>query len=317
MIWSSRLPFMMCIVLVAAMMTTLTGCPEPDGPAPIGDDPIKVVVTTSIIADTVKHIGTDRVNVIALMGPDTDPHTYIPSPTDATSLSQAQIVFHNGLHLEGKMTDRFEKSTGGPMIVAVSKMIPEDKLRIVDGNHDPHIWFDVNLWKLCAVQIRDSMIELDPTHEQHYRSNCDAYLQELTELDGTIRKEIQTIPEQNRVLITSHDAFGYFGQAYGVEVHGLQGISTAAAAGTRDVDDLVQFLDQRRIPAVFCETSVLPKGLKKVIETVESEYNTKITLVDGKDALYSDALGGPGSNAETYTDMVMHNVQSLVKHLKP
>lgn len=304
------------VCLLIGSATLIVGCPEPNGPGPVGTGPVQVVATTSIIADAVKRIGTDRVNVIALMGPDVDPHTYIPNSTDATSLSQAHIVFHNGLHLEGKMADRFEKSDGGTIIVAVSKSIPENKLRIVDGNHDPHIWFDVNLWKTCIEQIRDSMIELDPAFEQHYQTNCETYLAELTELDATIQSQIETIPKERRVLITSHDAFGYFGQAYGIEVHGLQGISTAAAAGTRDVEELVKFLDDRRIPAVFCETSVLPKGLKKVIETVESNNKTKIALIDGQGALYSDALGGPGSNAETYIDMVMHNVRSLVKNLK-
>ena len=312
-----RLLSIVSVISLAILIVTIIGCPEPDGPGPIGEEPINVVATTSIIADAVKRIGTDRVNVTPLMGPDVDPHTYIPNSSDAILLSQAHIIFHNGLHLEGKMTERFEKSENGTTTVAVSKSIPRDKLRDVEENYDPHIWFDVNLWKMCVVQIRDSMIELDPDHAEHYNANCEAYLKELAELDHTIHEHIDAIPKERRILVTSHDAFGYFGQAYGIEVRGLQGVSTAAAAGVRDVQDLVEYLGKNSVPAVFCETSVLPKGLKKALETAETQYNIKITLVDGKGALYSDALGGPGTHAETYIDMVMHNVNSLVTHLKP
>jgi manganese/zinc/iron transport system substrate-binding protein len=300
----------------------LLGCAN-TGPEPIGEGPVQVVATTSIIADTVREVGGSRVQVTALMGPGTDPHTYLPSPSDARLLASAHIVFFNGLHLEGKMTQLLEENRGGGgRAVAVSAGIPADRLRPAeDGDqgqaHDPHVWFDVRLWIHCVETIRCELAALDPAHADAYRANATRYIGELEALDREVREKAARVPEKRRVLVTSHDAFGYFARAYGFEVRGLQGVSTAAAAGTRDVEELANFLGQRQIPAVFCETSVRSKGLEKVLDTVRSRYGREVRLVGGANALYSDALGEPGTPGATYIGMVRHNIDSIVRALGP
>jgi manganese/zinc/iron transport system substrate-binding protein len=167
----------------------------------------------------------------------------------------------------------------------------------------------------CIEVIRDELATLDPSRAGEFRTNADRYLAKLDALDREVKDKASTIPSTRRVLVTSHDAFGYFAQAYGFEVRGLQGVSTAAAAGTRDVEELANFLGQRQIPAVFCETSVRPKGLEKVLDTVREKYRREVRLVGGEDALYSDALGEPGTPGETYIGMVRHNIDVIVKAL--
>jgi manganese/zinc/iron transport system substrate-binding protein len=254
------------------------------------------------------------------MPPGTDPHTHLPSPADAEALASADLVLFNGLHLEGKMTDLLEHDTSGRRAAAVAGRIDPAKLRPADGGelaHDPHVWFDVRLWMECVAVVRDELAALDPAHAAEFKANADAYLAELAALDGEVRASIGKLPPGRRVLVTSHDAFGYFGRAYGVEVRGLQGVSTAAAAGTRDVEELAKYLGERSVPAVFTESSVAPKGLQKVLDTVKERYGRSVRLVGDADALYSDSLGPPGSPGETYVGMVRHNVGVMVKALAP
>jgi manganese/zinc/iron transport system substrate-binding protein len=299
-------------------MAALMGCAG-GGPGVIGSGPVRVVVTTSIIADTVRQVGGPHVRVTALMGPGTDPHTYLPSPSDADALASAHIVFFNGLHLEGKMTQLLEENqAGAARAVAVSRSIDPALLRHVEGTelvHDPHVWFDVRLWMKCVEVVRDELSATDPARSDDYHANAERYLKELEALDREVREKAARLPEKRRVLVTSHDAFGYFGRAYGFEVHGLQGVSTASATGTRDVEALTNFLGQRQVPAIFCETSVLPKGMEKVQDTVRERYRHDVRLVGGADALYSDALGEPGTPGETYTGMVRHNIDVIVQAL--
>jgi manganese/zinc/iron transport system substrate-binding protein len=281
---------------------------------------VKVVATTGIIADAVRQVGGPHVEVTALMGPGTDPHTYLPSPSDTTALASAHIVFFNGLHLEGKLTQLLEENqAGAARAVAVTRTLdPVTQLRkaeTADGAHDPHVWFDVRLWMKCVEVVRDELAAIDPARAADYRANADRYLKELKSLDREVREKAARLPATRRVLVTSHDAFGYFAQAYGFEVRGLQGVSTAAATGTRDVEELANFLGQREIPVVFCETSVLPKGLEKVHDVVREKYKRQVRLVGGANALYSDALGEPGTPGETYTGMVRHNIDVIVRAL--
>ncbi len=228
-------------------------------------------------------------------------------------------MFFNGLHLEGKMTDTFEKSRGRVRGYAVTDAIGKAQLRHADvdgGEHDPHVWFDVSLWSKCVPTVKDALVSLDPAGKDTYEKNAADYLKELDALDKEIRAELEKVsPKEKRVLVTSHDAFGYFGRAYGFEVKGLQGVSTASESGTKDVKELVDFLGTNKIPAVFTETSVPDAGLKTVLDACRRDHGHTVKLVGGDDALYSDALGDPGTPGETYAGMIRHNVSVIVRSL--
>jgi manganese/zinc/iron transport system substrate-binding protein len=290
------------------------GCQsEPEGSR------LRVVATTGMIADAVTRVGGDRVAVTCLMGPGVDPHRYTPTPGDLAALARAKVVVYNGLHLEGKMADVLAQPRPGVTAVPVAAALdPATDLRHgdgADGSHDPHVWFDVKLWMKCVAAVRDALEAADPAHAAEYRANADAYLTELAALDAEVRSKAEAIPKDRRVLVTSHDAFGYFAVAYGFEVRGLQGVSTAAETTTKDVTELAQFLGTRKIPAVFGETSVPPKGLQAVLDAVKAKYHFDVKLVGGDDALYSDALGEPGTPGDTYTGMVRHNIAVIASAL--
>lgn len=278
-----------------------------------------VVVTTSIIADAVERIGGGHVQVACLMGPGVDPHQYQPSAGDLSTLSSAKLVLYNGLHLEGKMTDVLERQAGG-RAVAVTHRLDHAKLLAADidgGAHDPHVWFDVRLWAVCVETIRDEMIAKFPEHEPAFRENSRVYLNELNAVDAEVRQKAQSLPPDRRTLITSHDAFHYFGDAYGFQVVGLQGVSTGAESGTSDVKRLTDIIGERRVTAVFTETSVPPQGLKQVLDAVASKHNLRVRLVGDADALFSDALGEPGTPGGTYVGMVRHNIDVITAALRP
>lgn len=272
-----------------------------------------------MIADLVKGVGGERVAVDTLMGPGIDPHRHITTLEDRKKIENAHLVFFNGLHLEGKMTDTFEKSRGRIRGYAVTDAIDKSLLRHAEvdgGEHDPHVWFDVLLWSNCVGTVKDALVALDPAGRDTYETNAAAYRRELEALDKEVRAELAKVsPKERRVLVTSHDAFGYFGRAYGFEVRGLQGVSTASESGTKDVKELVDFLGQNRIPAVFTETSVPDSGLKRVLDACQRDHRHTVKLVGGDEALYSDALGEPGTPAGTYVGMVRHNVAAIVRAL--
>ncbi|MEM1125202.1 MAG: zinc ABC transporter substrate-binding protein [Bacteroidota bacterium] len=303
-------------VLAAGLL--LAGCVSSDEATPnLAERPIRVVATTSMVADLVTVIGGDRVDVEGLMGPGVDPHLYKASEGDVTRMAEADVVFYNGLHLEGRMTELFERMADrGTPTVAVAETIAPD--RLLDSpdypsSYDPHVWFDVQLWAQAARVTRDALAALDTTHAATYHTNADAYLASLDSLDAFVRAETARIPLNQRVLITSHDAFGYFGAAYGFEVLGLQGLSTATEAGIADVQQLATTVAERRIPALFVESSVSPRGIEAVREAVRARgFEVEI---GGR--LYSDALGSPGTEAETYLGTVRANVNTIVGALAP
>lgn len=280
-----------------------------------------VVTTTSMIADATQRIAGPHLKVECLMGPGIDPHKYQPSASDLGKLSRAKLVLFNGLHLEGKMVDVLEKPAKGRKAVAVTRDLPEGELRRAEPGletvQDPHVWFDVRLWKKCVGVIRDELCNLDPEHAAEFRSNAEAYLKELDDLHAEVLAKANALPNDRRTLVTSHDAFGYFAAAYGFEVHGLQGVSTAAETGTQDVEALSTIIGTKRVSAVFTETSVPGKGLEKVLGTVKERYRLDVRLVAGDDALYSDALGEAGSTGASYIGMVRHNIDVITKALKP
>ncbi len=302
----------------AILVPLLAGCNGRSGPPKFEGPPVRVVCTTTIVADAVKRVGGDRVAIETLMGAGIDPHKYLAKLDDRKKLDAAHLVFVNGLHLEGKMADLFEKNQDRWRAHAVAGTIDHANLRKADvdgGEHDPHIWFDVQLWTNAVGVVRDALAELDPTGADGYKANAAAYVKELEALDAEIRTKLATVPKEKQVLVTSHDAFGYFGRAYGFEVIGLQGVSTASETGTAQRDALAQKIGKQKVPAVFTETSVPDDGLRAVLDDVKSKYKHEVRLVGGDDALYSDALGEPGSPGATYPGMIRHNVSVIVEAL--
>jgi manganese/zinc/iron transport system substrate-binding protein len=276
--------------------------------------PFSVVTTTSIIADTTKRIGGDNTEVRSLMGEGVDPHLYKASPGDLRLLSTADLVLHNGLHLEGKMADALEKLATRKPVAAVTARISTDQLRkALEGqdSYDPHVWFDVSLWLVVAEHIRDVLIEHDRTNEVGYRTRFQSLETELKELHSWCRDEFQRIPPARRLLVTAHDAFGYLGRAYGLEVRGIQGLSTDSEASLQDIRHLVDLLVQRDIPAVFVENSVSPKAVEALIEGSQSRGHS--LTIGGE--LFSDTLGSPHSPAGSYVGMVRHNVGTITSAL--
>jgi manganese/zinc/iron transport system substrate-binding protein len=284
---------------------------------------LRVVCTTSIIADAVKQIGGEQVHVECLMGPGVDPHNYLATPGDIQKLSRAKIVFYHGLHLEGKMVDVLEKPMAGRKAVAVTASIPTSLLRRGDegeDGHDPHVWFDPKLWASCVTVIEESLRDADSAHAQQYTTAARDYRAALEATDAELQQLAETLPKDRRVLVTSHDAFGYFGLRYGFEVKGLQGVSTASSISASDRSELAKFLVERRVPAVFTETSVPSKGLLSVLDSTKNPKlnptGHTVKVLGESSALYSDAIGEPGSPGATYLGMIRHNMTTIVTALK-
>ena len=300
------------IVIAGIAVPRLLG----DSAASTDDGRLHVTTTTGMVGDLVTNIGGDYVTVTALMGPGVDPHLYKPSAGDVERLSDADVIFYNGLHLEGRMTDIFDSlAQSGKPTYPVAELIPEDQLRRpveFEGNFDPHIWFDVTLWKYAAQDVADHLTAEDPEHAEAYTTNRDAYLAKLDQLDAYIREQVATIPEAGRVLITAHDAFGYFGQQYGLEVHGLQGTSTASEASANDVQGLARLIVDRQVKAIFVESSV-PLA---TIEAVQAACKAAGWDVGIGGQLFSDAMGKSGTPEGTYIGMVRHNIDAIVRALR-
>ncbi len=274
-----------------------------------------IVTTTGMIADAAKAIVGDSARVEALMGPGVDPHLYKATQGDLTRLTQADVVFYNGLHLEGKMGEVLEKLARQRTVAAVAEKIPDSKLHTApefNNAYDPHIWFDVSLWQLAVQQMQEVLVEKYPEHETFFRKNTAIYLDSLTALHEWVTQEVATIPASRRILITAHDAFGYFGLAYDIEVKGLQGISTLSDFGLRDVTSLVDYIVENEVKAVFVETSVPARSIEAVVTGVrERGYDI---IIGGN--LYSDAMGAEGTPEGTYLGMVRANVKAIVSSLK-
>jgi len=274
-----------------------------------------VVTTTGMIADAVANIAGDSAVVMPLMGPGVDPHLYKATQGDLAKLTNADIIFYNGLHLEGKMGEVLEKLSRTKPVIAVSKDIPETRLRTAtqfNNHYDPHIWFDAGLWKIAVNTISEQLIAEYPSLKTHFSDNAASYSQHLDSLDDWVRKQMNQIPESQRVLITAHDAFGYFGRAYDIEVKGLQGISTLSEFGLRDITELVTFIVENKIKAVFIETSVSERSINAVVEGCK-ERGFEI-VIGG--SLYSDAMGEPGTAEGHYIGMFQSNVNKIVNALK-
>jgi len=306
-------------LFIALLILLSSGCLMPEGTAERGldeeGDPLMIVATTSMIADLVREVGGDRVRVEGLMGPGIDPHTYQASEGDVSAMTQAHLILYNGLHLEGKMTDVFaQMRQRGLNVHAITEGIQPDQLLSSEsfaGNHDPHIWFDPLLWQEAAYRIGELLAATDTLHAEIYRKRTSTYADRLSALFAEARERLSAIPEGRRILITSHDAFGYFGRAFGIEVRGLQGMSTALEAGIADVREVADFVVEHRIPALFVESSISPRGIQAVQEAVRARgFEVRIG-----GTLHGDALGTPGSSAESYIGMFRSNVETIVANL--
>ncbi len=281
------------------------------------DKKIKIVTvgTTGMVADAITNITGDKAEVDVLMGAGVDPHLYKVTQGDLQKLQQADIIFYNGLHLEGKMSEVLEKLSKKKKVIAVSDGVTKSNLRVLDEKGtvpDPHIWFSVSVWKQAVLFASSELQKVDSLNSKLYKANTIQYSAQLDSLDEWVKKQINTIPIQSRLLITAHDAFGYFGQYYNIEVKGLQGISTVSDYGLNDVTSLVNTITTRKIKAIFIETSVSDKSIKAVVEGCKAKgHEVKIG-----GTLFSDAMGQAGTPEGTYIGMVKANVNTIVKALK-
>lgn len=306
----------MVLLGLFAMTLTVAGCAPSQGDS--SDERPRVVATTNVVGDLVRQVGGEAVTLTTLMGPGIDPHQYNASQGDIQRMATADMVVYNGLHLEGKMVDLFpEMAQRGVATAALAEAAVPDSLRLGSteyaSSYDPHVWFDATLWKRAALHLGDALARLDPAHADGYRERATRYAARLDSLDTYARTQFAAIPDAQRVLVTSHDAFRYLGAAYDIEVRGLQGISTATEAGTADVQALADFIAARRIPTIFAETSVSERGLQAVQAAVQSRG----FAVQLGDPLYGDALGEAGTPVGTYLGAMRHNIDAIVRGLVP
>lgn len=294
------------LIILAAL---LAACTPPEPAEASGK--LEVVTTVGMIEDVAENVGGPHVRVTGLMGPGVDPHLYKASEGDVRRLYRADVIFYGGLHLEARMAEVLEEMGERTRVVAVSEAIPKDSLTSppeFQGAYDPHVWFDVRLWMMTVPRVAETLAQADPAHAAEYRANAERYLGELRALDDYVRAQAARVPAERRVLVTAHDAFNYFGRAYGFQVRGLQGISTASEAGTADVQELADFIARRRIPAVFVESSIPRRNVEAVQEAVAARgWRVRI---GGE--LFSDALGTAGTQEGTYVGMVRHNIDTIV-----
>ena len=299
------------------IVVSLAACST--GAQPSQDDgQIRVLVTTGHLADAVAAVGGEAIELTPLLGPGIDPHTYVATEGDILTLQNAQVIFYNGLRLEAQMDRVLEQiaTSGQVRVVGVGDTLETSQLLNWEPEaglpFDPHIWNDVQLWQQAVSVIAETLSEVDPENAELFQANATTYQAELTGLDTYLREQAAQIPAERRVLVTAHDAFGYFGRAYGFEVEAVQGISTEAEASTADIRALSDLVISREIPAIFVESTISPRTIEAVIASVQSS-GRELNL-GGE--LYSDALGGPGSGAETYIEMMRHNIDTIVSALQ-
>lgn len=302
-------------LLSLMLVLVLAGCSGNGNAQGISENgKLLVTATTGMIGDAAREIGGEHVEVTTLMGPGVDPHLFKASQGDIRKLDRAAVVFYGGLHLEGNMERVLVKMAAQKTVVAVTDDMPRDRLIGSEetGEFDPHVWFDVDLWMIAAETVRDTLIDKDPANAEAYREQGERYLNELKELDTYVRERMLEIPVEGRVLVTAHDAFGYFGRAYEVEVVGLQGISTAAEFGARDVSALRDYLVERNIKAVFVESSLPARSMQAIVAGAAQQGHD--VTIGGE--LFSDAMGEPGTNEGTYIGMIRHNTDTIAEALK-
>ncbi len=301
-------------VVVVAIAGCLGGSSRAIGEDSAGGRAFKVVCTTGMVADIVRHVVGEKGDVVGIMGTGVDPHLYQATRADIGKLIRADIVFYSGLMLEGKLSDALIKVGRKRPVHAVTESIDEKLLLEPPefaGHFDPHLWMDVSLWKKCAASVARAMADFDSVNGDYYRGNYQRYAKKLDALDAYARRVLSSIPERSRVLVTAHDAFNYMGRAYGMDVQGIQGISTESEAGIDDLIGIVDLIVVRDVKAVFVETSVSRKNVESLIEGARSRGHE--IVIGG--SLFSDAMGAPGSYEGTYIGMIDHNVTVIARAL--
>jgi manganese/zinc/iron transport system substrate-binding protein len=303
------------VLTLGAAFAPLAGCEQQPRTATAPKHyPYQIVTTTAMIADIARAVAGEHANVENLMGAGVDPHLYSATPSDIRSLAEADYILYNGLLLEGKMTDTLVNLANQKPVQQVTRLIDRESLlepEAFAGHFDPHVWMDVDAWALVVDAVRDALAEFDPPHAADYAKNAAAYRQQLEKLDAYVHQVVASIPTEQRVLITAHDAFNYFGRAYDIEVVGIQGLSTESEAGLARINALVDMLVQRNVQAAFVETSVDDKNVLALVEGAAARNHT--VRVGGE--LFSDAMGAPGTYRGTYIGMIDHNATTIARAL--
>ncbi len=305
--WMRRIVIIFTVLFAQMLVSRCVWKPE------VSSQPKLIVCTTTIIGDAVHQLAGNKYEVKTLMGPGVDPHIYEAKPSDVRALGEARLIIYNGLHLEGKMTDLFKRIRHEKDIVSFSSGMSQSRLLTVGaGTHDPHVWFDPKLWLQGIKKCKDELQNVFPYDRSFFEKKYQKLKKEMVALDFELRKALESIPEKERIMITSHDAFHYFGRAYGVKVLAIQGISTVSEPGLKDVSKLVNYIVKNKVKALFVESSVSSKSIKAVIEGCLSRKH----MVKIGGTLYSDALGDKKSKADTYVRMMKKNVETIVTALK-
>lgn len=312
------------LIPLLSIFATITGCGTPTGSTPgadrlasthAGSYPFKIVTTCGMVTDIVEKVAGDKAITTGLMGEGVDPHMYKPKREDQKRFLEADVIFYSGLMLEGRMGDTFTRiSRAGKPVFAVTEGIDESFLREppeFEGHWDPHVWMDVKAWSECVTFTAKALSEYDPSNASTYQQNAEACQTELMKLDEYIQKVIATVPTPQRVLVTAHDAFGYFSRAYDIEVKAPQGITTESDPGVEDINALVDFIVEKQIVAIFIESSVNKKSIDAIIEGAKSKGHT--VVIGGE--LFSDAMGQPGTYEGTYVGMMDHNATVIARAL--
>lgn len=300
------------LVLVVTCAVLASGCGVE---AASGDEKLVAVATIGMIEDTVRKVGGERLDVVGLIGSGVDPHLFKPTRSDVQRLIDADVIFYNGLLLEGRMVDSFERAgSSGIPVHGVNELLGDEYLLEPDefeGHYDPHVWMDPRAWAVTVDVVRDALIELDPEGEAEYRENAERYRREIEALDAYAAEVLGSVPEGQQVLVTAHDAFNYFGRRYGFDVVGIQGISTESEAGVRDIERLVDMLVERQIGAVFVESTVSERNINQLVAGAAARGHT--VAIGGE--LFSDAMGDAGTYEGTYIGMIDHNVTTIARAL--
>jgi manganese/zinc/iron transport system substrate-binding protein len=300
--------YLSLLLLVGCSSTEKTNEPSD------ADDPLSVVATVGMVADLVKQVGGDRIEVTQIMGSGVDPHLYKANRDDVQTIMSGDVVFYSGLMLEGKMADTLIKVARKKPVIAVTERVDETNLLEPEdfaGHFDPHLWMDVAAWSNCVDVITEVLSEQAPQHAELFRAKATAYKADLGALHQYGIDSIGSIPEESRILITSHDAFNYFGRAYGLEVQGVQGLSTESEAGLQRINELVDLIVEKKISAVFVESSVPSKNIEALVEGARSKGHE--VSVGGE--LFSDAMGEPGTYRGSYVGMLDHNITLVARGL--
>lgn len=303
------------LLLLVSVTLFLLSCSANKSGSSNSNGKLKVVATTNIVGDAVNSIAGDRVELVSLMGSGVDPHLYKATKGDINHLYTADIIFYNGLHLEAKMSDILKKMSADKIVIPLAQAIPDSAIRFVDSSShtpDPHIWFDVSLWSQAIGEITKTLSKADTAYQETYELRTAALLDSMKELHQWVGEQLATVEKAQRVLVTAHDAFGYFGRAYDVDVRGLQGISTVTEAGLYDITHMIDTMIARKIKAIFVESSVSRKSIDAVVEGCRARGHD--IIVGGQ--LFSDAMGTKGTPEGSYIGMVRYNVRTIVNALK-